>query len=68
MRRLQQGYSAHYSDFNEKHLFPLIVSMADKKNLYSPRVSASNMITACYPSVSEANQQELQKIFKRLGV
>lgn len=31
--------------------------MADKKNLYSPRVSASCMITSCYPNVSEASQQ-----------
>jgi hypothetical protein len=26
------------------------------------------MITACYPNVSEINQRELQKIFKRLAV
>lgn len=42
--------------------------MADKKNLYSPRVSASSMIAACYPKVSEDKQLELQKIFKRLGL
>lgn len=28
--------------------------MSDKKNLYSPRVSASFMITTCYLNVGEA--------------
>lgn len=54
--------------FYENYIFPLIVAMSDRKNLYSPRVSASCMITACYPNVGEANQLELQKIFRRLGV
>lgn len=42
--------------------------MSDKKKPYSPRVSTSTLIPACYPYVGEKEKAELQKIFKRLGV
>ena len=42
--------------------------MSDRKNPYSPRVSAACLIPACYSNVKESYQVELQKIFKILGV
>ena len=44
------------------------MELSDRKNPYSPRVSATSLIPACYPHVREQFQNELQKTFRRLGV
>ena len=54
--------------FYKKHFFPLIQELGDAVGPYSPRVSASGLISTCYPNLEADKQQELNQIFKRLGI
>jgi hypothetical protein len=66
--RTDQRSILYYSEFYEKHFYPLITTMSARNGPYSPRVAACCLIPVTYPHVNEQIQAEFRASFKAFAL